>query len=556
MKNFLLVVPQFVTKGQYYGFPLGLAYISSCLKKNGFNVFCLNLCHFDKSTPINEIIKEHIEKYKIDIFCTGAMSWYWNQIDEILKIAKKIKPDIITVVGGALVTADPELALKNLHIDIGVIGEAEETMVELAKMLCENDKKNFEKINGLAFIKNGELTITPPRNYIENLDALPFPDYEGFSFKEWSPLISGSGNFEILEKINNLRYAEIIGSRSCPFSCTFCYHPLGKKYRARSLENIFTEINYLIKNYQVNFIYFLDELFSANHERMIKFADLIKPYNIGWGGSFRVNDVNPEILKILKQSGLKYIGYGIENMNDEILTSMQKRATSAQNENALRLTREAGISCSGNLIFGDPAETEKTVKKTLNWWLKNPQYSISLVALKVLPDSPIYQNAIKNNLITDRLKFTQRRFPIINLTKMSDRKFYKWLSRLSMMTRLKKQIPYGELISSIKLNKNNEKEKIYSVKNKCSFCGHISQYEKIADDSFHTVFNCQNCWSRNKILSYKIFSADHNFIEAILRHFSLSTRLYLARFAFYRKYNKSIDQKSFWILARLKKLIR
>lgn len=554
MKNFLLVVPQFVTKSQYYGFPLGLAYISSYLKKNGFNVFCLNLCHFDKSTPIEEIIKKHIEEYKIDIFCTGAMSWYWNEVDAMLKIAKKIKPDITTIVGGALVTADPELALKNLDIDIGVMGEAEKTMLELAKTLCEN--KNFEQIKGIAFIKNDELIITPRGDYIENLDALSFPDYEGFGFKEWSPLIFRSGNMDILNEIENLHYAEIIGSRSCPFSCTFCYHPLGQKYRQRSLDNIFKEIDHLVSTYKINFILFLDELFSANHQRMIKFAELIKPYNIGWAGSFRVNDVNPEILKTLKQSGLKYIGYGIENINDEILISMKKKATSAQNENALKLTREAGISCAANIIFGDPAETEKTVKNSLNWWLKNPQYNISLVPLKVLPDSPIYQYAIKNNLISDKLKFAQQRFPIINLTKMSDKKFYKWLSRLSMMTRSKKQIPHGKIIGSAKLNKNAEEKKLYSIKIRCPFCQHDSQYEKVADNSLYAVFNCQNCWSRNKILSYKIFSADHNFFEAILKHFSLNIRLYLARFAFYRRNNKWIDKKSFWILARLKKLIR
>ena len=301
--NFLLVVPQFVFSGEYYSFPFGLGYVSSFLKSKGFNVFCLNLCHYDQSISLENILKEHITNNKIDVFCTGTLSFYWNKVDEILKIAKKIKPEIITVVGGAIVISDPKLALENLDIDIAVMGEGEETMAELADVLCRNG--SIETVKGLAFLKNKEVIKTPERPYIENLDSLPFPDYEGFEFEKWTSLVIDSENFDVLDRCENLHYTEFIGSRSCPFSCTFCYHHLGQKYRQRSLDNIFKEIDYLIKEYDINFFYFLDELFSANHQRMIDFAERIKNYNIiGWGGSFRVNDVDSEILKTLKISGL------------------------------------------------------------------------------------------------------------------------------------------------------------------------------------------------------------------------------------------------------------
>jgi len=242
MKNFLIVVPQYVTKGEYYNFPLGLGYIFSYLKRAGFNVFCLNLCHFENNIPLESILREQIEKNKINVLCTGTLSYYWDKVDFLLKTAKKIKPGIVNVVGGAIVISDPEIALRNLAIDIGVIGEGEETMAELAEALCQN--RNYENIKGLAYLKDGKVKITSARPYIENLDSLPFPDYNALGYDEWIKLIFNSGNFEILDDYENLRYTEILASRSCPFACTFCYHHLGKKYRQRSLDNVFTEIDF------------------------------------------------------------------------------------------------------------------------------------------------------------------------------------------------------------------------------------------------------------------------------------------------------------------------
>jgi anaerobic magnesium-protoporphyrin IX monomethyl ester cyclase len=539
MKNFLLVVPQFVYAGEYYNFPLGLGYVSACLKKQGFNVFCLNLNHFEKKMPLSGVLQEHINRYKIDVFCTGTMSWYWDKLDEILKLSKQIKPDIINVVGGAIVISDPELALKNLDIDIAVIGEGEETMVELARAFCDN--ASFDDIKGLAFLRDGKMVMTPPRPYIEDLDTLPLPDHEGFEFSKWNTLVQNSGNIDAVDECDNLHYAEIVGSRSCPFSCTFCYHHLGQKYRQRSLVNLFAEIKYLNEKYQVNFLNFYDELFSANHQRMNEFAELIKNYNIfGWCGGFRVNNVNSEMLSTLKKSGVKYIGYGIENINDEILASMNKKITVAEIENALKLTREAGIVSSGNLIFGDPAETEETVKNSIRWWLNNPQYNISLVFLKLIPGSPVYQYALKNNFIPNKLKHIKERFPIINITKIPDRKFYKLYSQITWLKQTRAQIRPGKLISSKKVD-SAESNNLYSLHVQCFFCAHTTKFDKLVHNSLYTYFYCEQCASQNKISSAKILGKNYHYVYPYYRYCKMFLFTYLLRFYLFRKYKTSLS---------------
>jgi len=244
-KNFLFIVPRFANINQYYFFPYGLGYVVSNMKKHGFNVSCLNLCHHKES--IEYLISEAIKKQNIDVVCTGAMSIHWDQVDAVLATVKSVNPDILTIVGGAIITSDIELTLRNMQIDFGVVGEGEESIVELADALCKD--KDITKIKGITYInKDKKLIITEARPPMKDLNSLPFPDYEGVEFDKWLEFdqIERGGLTGLLFDITNKpRIAEISASRSCPFRCTFCFHPLGNRYRQRSLDNVFKEIEYL-----------------------------------------------------------------------------------------------------------------------------------------------------------------------------------------------------------------------------------------------------------------------------------------------------------------------
>lgn len=131
-------------------------------------------------------------------------------------------------------------------------------------------------INGLVFKKNDKLNITKPRDEIKDLDSIPFPDYKGFGFEKIMNAVAS------LVGINETNTITTITSRSCPFSCTFCFHSSGKKYRQRSLDNFFEELDYLVQEYGVKYIFIADELFAYNMERVKEFCDRIKKYDIKW----------------------------------------------------------------------------------------------------------------------------------------------------------------------------------------------------------------------------------------------------------------------------------
>jgi anaerobic magnesium-protoporphyrin IX monomethyl ester cyclase len=359
--NFLVVVPRFVKYGKYYVFPQGLAYISASLKSGGFDVFNLNLCHHQE--PVKDLLKEAISCDKINVVCTGGMSFHWNEIEEILNAIKEIDPNVITICGGAVVTCDPVFALENLKIDIGVIGEGEETVVAVADAL--SNKNDLAGVLGITY-KKPEIVVNPPRPPIKDLDAVPLPDYEGLEFEKWlqiewifQPSVRGL----YFDLDNPQRIAEINGSRGCLYRCTFCYHPLGKKYRQRSLDNIFKEIDYLKKTYDITIVNLQDELFSADEKRIIEFSERIKKFNIPWMAQWRVDNINKTILQKIKDSGVLNIGLGVESLSDTILTSMKKKITKAQIEKAHQLCDAVGVWAVSNIILGDVAETWETANE-------------------------------------------------------------------------------------------------------------------------------------------------------------------------------------------------
>ena len=147
--NYLLAMPKLVqTVGDGYVFPLGMAYVSACLKAGGFNVFTVNLNH--KEGDINDILREIIEDNDIDVIGTGGLSPQYHLIKSVIKAAKQIKPDIITIVGGGIITTEPPVAMEALEFaDYGVIGEGDVTICEFAEALEQN--KDMTQVAGLIF---------------------------------------------------------------------------------------------------------------------------------------------------------------------------------------------------------------------------------------------------------------------------------------------------------------------------------------------------------------------------------------------------------------------
>ena len=511
--RYLLVMPQ-ITKDstQWYQFPIGIAYISSSLKAAGYDVINLNLNY--KQQEIGELIKETIEKYDIDVIATGGLSTQYNDLKEIIDCARQVKPNIITMVGGGIITGDAEAAMSALtNVDYGMLGEGEETICELAAYLENKGQKDIDQIKGIIYRKEDKLICTESRKEIMDLDSIPFPDYDGF---EYDKVIRNKPTDHLYDGCE-YRTAFLCGSRSCIYACTFCFHSSGKKYRKRSIDNIFKEIDWLVSKYPIEHLYLVDELFANEASRVNEFCERIKKYNIKWTAQFRVDIVTKELLTLLKDSNCQALMFGLESADDRILKSMRKNITISQIENALSLCHEVGIKGIGGFIFGDLEETTETVDNTLNWWKEHPQYSINLSMIRVYPGSYLYKVACNNNIIQDRVKFLIDGCPMTNVSKLTNKEYSEMSKKIDNILEEDKMTKLQDTVAQVVGRR-------IDLKGRCPYCNKMQEWSNL--DAFRRVLlTCPNCKNAYRIRVYEYL--DNNFRKNVIDIMNKSNKIAL-----------------------------
>jgi radical SAM superfamily enzyme YgiQ (UPF0313 family) len=491
--NYLLVLPKESAKssGGYNVFPVGIAYVSAYMKQCGHQVFTANLEFFEASTET--ALEELINTYAIDVIATGGLSRDYKSLRELIDIARGIKPELIVVVGGGIISGDPKPAMIALGADIGVIGQGEITMHELASALDQGG--SYENVAGLIFKSTGDYVTTAPRLEIKHLDELPLPDYDGFAFADYMRQIDYS-------------VAYIIASRSCPLKCTFCFHPSGDKYRKRSLDDIFKEIDYLVDTYHPKILTISDELFAPNRARVIDFCKRIADYGIEWTVQLRVCDVDEEMLKIMSDSGCSTISYGIESADDRVLTSMAKKITRAQIDRALRLTYAAGIDIQGGLIFGDAAETKDTVATSLKWYDEYVHYGLELNMINIFPGTALYKNAVLFGIVKDPVKFLTDGCPLINVSQLTDDEYRDLASHLYERNMRAKFEPTDYSVHDI------DTDGLCTATMKCNKCGTPVSIESDLLHISRTL--CVKCRQRHYLDPFKKLSLPANLFSGNL----------------------------------------
>lgn len=366
--------------------PLGLAYIAAVLENKGYKVSILDMNAQPKlSANFKDILNE--EKPKI-VGITCLTPFY----STVLSLAKTIKETINAkvVTGGAHATALPEEMLRGTEIDYVVLGEGEATMAELANSLLNGGRP--EKVNGIAYIKNGMFHQTKPHEYIRNLDELPFPARHLLPIEKYqSPQYQKS------------RVTSIITSRGCPYNCIFCDYRflMGPKFRRRSPQNVINEIEECIQKYNVKHISFRDSTFTFDENWISDFCQLLKQRNIkiDWDCNGRVNLVTKKMLQEMKEAGCTLVSYGIESGDQNILDFAHKNLTTEQSIAAVKMTKKSGIETLSYMIIGLPGENWDTIKKTIALAAKLDSDYTQFSLATPFPGTPLYSYAKENNLI-------------------------------------------------------------------------------------------------------------------------------------------------------------
>jgi len=367
--------------------PLGLAYIAAVLKKQNYDVKVIDQLIGKRKD--DEIIN-FIEKFSPFAIGFTAVTPTVNSAFRLGRQIKQRFKDILLFIGGPHPSALPEESLNN-NFDFVIIGEGEETVLDLFKNIGRP-----ENVPGIAFKKNGEIIKTSRREFIKDLDKLPFPARELFPSLKYYKGQEALGS--------KIPVGSILTSRGCPFSCTFCFKAVfGNRFRARTPENILEEWIYLIKNYNVKEIAIIDDSFTTDVSRVIKFCDLLikEKLKIRWScpNGIRIDIGNLDMLKKMKQAGCYRVALGIESGSQEILNRIGKRTTLKEIQDMVDNCKKVGIKTMGFYMLGNPGETKETMQQTIDFAKKTvTDYAQFLLPIP-FPGTKMYEDIKANGKI-------------------------------------------------------------------------------------------------------------------------------------------------------------
>jgi magnesium-protoporphyrin IX monomethyl ester (oxidative) cyclase len=376
--------------------PIGLAFIGAVLEKEGHYVKIYDDWLYNKGE--NSVIEE-AKRFNPDVIGISVSSATFSISRNLCK-SLKLEFGKPIILGGPYVTIMLEKSLLNTEADIGVIGEGEVTIVELISALEHN--KPLKDIKGILYKENGIIKQNKPREFIKDLDSLPFPAWHLLPMKDYHCDPVYPMNIEASPVY------DLGTSRGCPSRCRFCsaYAIWGCTFRSFSVNRMIEDVKNLVDNYGAKGIFFKDDNFTANHERVNEFCRKIKEEKLDfkWICASRVNNMNTPFLKTMKDNGNEWQWFGPESGSQRVLDNLNKGITVEEIVNAAKYCKEAKVGASGSYMIGIPnVETfddiEKTIKLQVKLYSKYNMYFWTNIFFGV-PTSPIYEEIIKNKWYT------------------------------------------------------------------------------------------------------------------------------------------------------------
>jgi radical SAM superfamily enzyme YgiQ (UPF0313 family) len=390
-------------------FAHGIGYLSSALKKNGHTTSLIHIVkEIDKESFLNRIKKE-----QPDLVAFTSLS---HQFAYVKKLSSWLKEttDILTICGGVHATIDPEEVIATAGIDILCRGEGEYALAELCDKLSSG--KDISQIKNIWIKKGGAIIKNDVRSLEVNLNDLPFPDRNLFSYKNLYDY--------------KIRMLTILAARGCPFSCSYCCnHQYQKLYphnylRSRSVDNVLSEIDEALGWYKdVEFINFVDDTLCMDKKWIEEFCNKFpKRFNLPFHGNTRVNFLDEQMFLLLKKGGCERLDVGIESGNSYMRQQILKRnITEEQIVGAFDLAHKFGIKLSAYNMIGCPFETPQMILETIKLNAKVKPYASHNAIFQPYPNTEAYSLCLANNFISEKKVSAFFKETVLNQPQLSKR---------------------------------------------------------------------------------------------------------------------------------------
>ena len=383
---FLRFDPKQWAIGQPYP-PLGTIYAAAFMRENGYEVSLFDTMFVSDPQDIKASLAKNKPAYFVvydDGFNYLTKMCLTNMREAAFEMCKIARASGCKVIISSSDSTDRYAEYLTEGADFVIIGEAEHTLLELT-IHIENGLSDFDSINGLAYIKNGAITKTTARPVLKDLDSLPLPAWDLIDIDVYRQMwLKRAGYFSL----------NMSTTRGCPFKCNWCAKPIyGNRYNSRSPENVVAEIKLLKERYEMDHIWFCDDIFGLKPGWVKEFARLLYIENIKI--RFKIQSradllADEETVKALALAGCENVWIGAESGSQQILDAMDKGITIAQIRDATRLMKENGIKPSFFIQFGYPGELKDDIKLTIDMINELLPFEIGISVSYPLPGTLFY----------------------------------------------------------------------------------------------------------------------------------------------------------------------
>lgn len=360
--------------------PIGIMYLASAVRENNHQAEIVDL----QVESLDDFNKK-MDDFKPDVVgITSRTPTYGNA----LKMACYVKnhySEIDVVFGGVHVSSMPEKCVKEEHVDYVIVGEGENSLPKLLDCI-EGNKKEF--INGVLYTEDGEVKGNTDSERVNDLDQLPLPAYD---------LV----DINVYKKYN--KGITVIASRGCPYNCNFCAVDVvfEEHVRRRSTDDVLNEIKMLNRKYDIERFAFIDDTFTLNRDWVINLCKKIvaEDLKLDWWCNTRVDTVDKEILSWMKKAGCREVSYGFESGNKETLNYINKGIDVKEMLQAVKFTRDIGMSVTGYFIINFPNETKTEILRTFKLASEISPEGFRISMATPFPGTELYEECKSKGLL-------------------------------------------------------------------------------------------------------------------------------------------------------------
>lgn len=355
---------------QVIDIPLAFLYLSAYLKKHLKENIAIEVIDLRLKKRPGKALAAELQRVQPDLVGISLLAQDKSFPADWCKFIMDHCPNSRIIIGGPGATYDYDDVLrKNKEIVCAVVGEGERVLLNLVKAFIKED--GLSTVKGIAYLKEEQIVLNDTEDFIEDLDALPLPDYDLLNLNDYMSFFQLNSNVILAEK----RHMPVMSSRGCPYGCLYCHDIFGKKTRKKSPAVFFSEIKILYEKYNIREFHIIDDIFNVDRQRMHAILDLIiksdMDIKLSFPNGLRADLLTREDVQLLKKAGTYKMVVAIETVSPRLQKIINKNLNIERAFRSIDYAKEAGMLTQGYFMLGFPGETVEEIKATINYALNS-----------------------------------------------------------------------------------------------------------------------------------------------------------------------------------------